>query len=687
MKEDLLNEMDLPLTNPNEELETISRNKFKPLFDITLFEIRSEDYRDKGIDFHIEIKKSKKYTNFRFAIQLKATDVKDFNNDGSISVQINTSNINYLLNFGMPSFYVLYLSKLDAFFYEDLNDFLMDLSEKDPQWYSQSTHVLRFSKRLSQEGIKLMYDTVLKKGIFQREINEKLALQTNIVNKGDRLTIDPDLSISDDKEIRELIENLGLYLINETRWTEIILLHKKTSRSIVSTAKYNLVLGIAYYYNSQLFEALLFLSAASKQNKELPNDLIIHLSYFEATVKFSIGLISQEQYSAQLNEFEKETSIGLYIKLEKAKQMYIDALDKNSPNCYEEFVAKVNNLINDRDANKSFTLFAKCELILHEGSRNNMDYVREIALINGIEEKSGPSLMLRLEFARAFIQKNKQWADNATSLKKEAFESNNHLAFYNALINEVRVYYEFHSFASNITIEKELPGYPKQELPSSEDFLNDMLQRINKATDYYTKVGHTENILISLSLKYEILHFLNQITSADEILKEIENIIVAYDLEQQRKKLQFLKDEGPTHIRFKKWMEEARNNSKSDKLLYDKMVSEMGEMDASENSNIIKTEGQIDIIQLFPIGFFQFPKSELQNVLLILNANSDELISTIKNFLDNGIIPVINIYSNIITEEGYKNGHYEDKGIDSWKNIFRIRKAFYDHKYYRFNKI
>lgn len=44
----LLDEMDLPLVNPNEELETVSNNYFKPLFDVSKFEIHSEDFRDKG---------------------------------------------------------------------------------------------------------------------------------------------------------------------------------------------------------------------------------------------------------------------------------------------------------------------------------------------------------------------------------------------------------------------------------------------------------------------------------------------------------------------------------------------------------------------------------------------------------------------------------------------------------------
>jgi hypothetical protein len=102
----ILDEMNLPWASSNESLEIISNNHFRPLFDPQFFLIRPETERDKGIDHHMEIKKGNRYLNFRFVVQLKATDSKDINKDGSISLQLDTSNINYLLNNPMPAFYV-----------------------------------------------------------------------------------------------------------------------------------------------------------------------------------------------------------------------------------------------------------------------------------------------------------------------------------------------------------------------------------------------------------------------------------------------------------------------------------------------------------------------------------------------------------------------------------------------------
>ena len=107
--------MQLPFTNQKEELETISTNKFKPKFDASLFEFIQEVGRDKGIDFNIEIKLKGKHTNFRFHIQLKATESIKKNKDGTVSLKIYTSNINYLLNAGSPAYYVLYFKQEDIF--------------------------------------------------------------------------------------------------------------------------------------------------------------------------------------------------------------------------------------------------------------------------------------------------------------------------------------------------------------------------------------------------------------------------------------------------------------------------------------------------------------------------------------------------------------------------------------------
>jgi hypothetical protein len=678
----IFDEMNLPLANTNEELSIISENLFKPFFDVQRFMIRSQVEREKGIDFQVEIKHKNRFTNFHFAIQLKATDSKDANKDGSISLQLDTSNINYLLNNSMPAFYVLYFKETNTFYYENINDFAQSLNTKDANWNSQPSHVLRFSKPLNENVISEIFQLTLKKGKFQRTVNEKVITQSMAVNKGDKIVIDADLNITDDKEIRKLIEGIGLEIINEGKWKHLIYVHKKASGNVASTSKYNLVLGIANYYSGNLMEALSFFKTASNHKSELTVDLTNHLLFFDTTVKYSIGLISYEDYDRKMEQLESVDNVGLYIKLEKAKRKYLESPNINSNDRYENFVSDINAIITDPKANDSIKLNAKCELILFEGYKNNMEYVKGVSVINDLEESIGPNIQLRVDSAKRFVSAYETWIKNVQQLKENAIYTKNYFAYYIAIINEVKVTYEFKVYTSNVSIVQDIPGFPKPEIPDKEPFFERMLEKITNAVSYFYHIGHIENTVAALSTKYEILHYLNRIEEAEKVLFDLESIIESYDLAEQRKELEILKNNGATHQHFKVWMDKIFSESDAKKKEYDEMRSEMIKMDEKESKVKEKSTTKNLHINLFPIGHFQFPVEQKELVYEILNI-SMEARKTF-NEMFKMVIPVANIYYNPITQEGYVDGKLADTGIEVWRNIFRVRKSFYENKFYRY---
>jgi len=678
----IFDEMNLPLANTNEELSIISENLFKPLFDVQRFMIRSQVEREKGIDFQVEIKHKNRFTNFHFAIQLKATDSKDANKDGSISLQLDTSNINYLLNNSMPAFYVLYFKETNTFYYENINDFAQSLNTKDANWNSQPSHVLRFSKLLNEDVISEIFQLTLKKGKFQRTLNEKVITQSIAVNKGDKIVIDADFNITDDKEIRKLIEGIGLEIINEGKWKDIIYVHKKASGNVASTSKYNLVLGIANYYSGNLMDALSFFRTATNLKSELTVDLTNHLLFFDTTVKYSIGLISYEEYDRKMQQLESADNVGLYIKLEKAKRKYIESLNINSNDRYENFVSDINAIITDPKANDSIKLNAKCELILFEGYKNNMEYVKGVSMINALEESLGPNIQLRVDSAKRFVSANETWFKNVQQLKEEAINTKNYFAYYIALINEVKVTYEFEVYTAIVFIVQDIPEFPKPEIPAKEPFFERMLEKISKAVSYFYHIGHIENTVAALSTKYEILHYLNRIEDAEKVLYDLESIIESYDLTEQRKKLEILKNNGATHQHFKVWMDKIFSESDAKKREYDEMRSEMIKMDEKESKVKEKSTTKNLHIHLFPIGHFQFPIEQKELVYEILNISMEARKTFDEMF--KMAIPVANIYYNPISQEGYFDGKLADTGIEVWRNVFRVRKSFYENKFYRY---
>lgn len=673
--------MNLPMANSNEELSTISENFFKPLFDVQKFYIRSEQERDKGIDFQIEIKKQNQFTNFRFAIQLKATDSIAPNQDGSISLQLDTSNINYLLNNPMPAYYVLYFKQNNHFYYESINDFAKTLYEKNTDWNKQKSHVLRFSKLFDSLVLEEIYAETLKKGKFQRIVSEKLIAHSTSINSHDRVSVDTNFNVIDDAEIRELIENIGLVIINEGNWKDIITVHKKATGNIASTSKYNLVLGIANYYSGSLTEALSFFRNSINLKTELPEDLLNHLLFFEATVKYSIGLISENDFEKRMELLENAENIGFYIKLEKAKKNYLKSLDQNPNDRFENFVVNVEEIIDNPKVNESIKLNAKCELILFEGFKKNMDYVKSVAMINALEGEAGVNIKLRTETANKLIEANNKWYKNAQETKKKALDRKDNLAYFNIVINELKVAFDFEVCTDNIFVGQDFREESKLEKPNKMPMFEAVLIKISEAIEYYHHINHTENIIAALSTKYEILHYLERFEEASSVLLEIETIIELYDLTEQRRKFEYLKNGGATHQRFNIFLDEIFGGLKSDRKEFDELKKKMVQMDKDEKENSHEEYKSNFQIHLFPIGSFQFPIEKKLEVYEILNITNEA--REVFDMMFENVIPVANIFYDKIIQEGFVDGNVADIGIKCWRNIYKIRKAFYENKFYR----
>src|ERR1700712_5346558 len=154
----------LPRSSRQETLETISRNKLALLFDPALFELRDEHQRDKGIDIIGEIKQDGVYTNFRFAVQLKSTESVKKQKDGSISYPIEVSNLNYLLNFGLPGYYMLYNFPEDQFYIISVNEVFRELQQKYLPDQLPKTYKVKFRQSLDQSQLDAIYKETFESG-------------------------------------------------------------------------------------------------------------------------------------------------------------------------------------------------------------------------------------------------------------------------------------------------------------------------------------------------------------------------------------------------------------------------------------------------------------------------------------------------------------------------------------------
>ncbi|WP_187270234.1 DUF4365 domain-containing protein [Pontibacter qinzhouensis] len=666
----------LPKSSTNEEQETLSRKKFESLFDEKRFILKGEVI-DNGIDYRCEIKYDSRKLGFGFNFQLKSKGAADKNTDESYSKSIETSNIEYLINNGQPAFYGFYLADNDNFYYEHLNDFLISIQEKNPDWEDQLSHTLRFHKQLDSRAVDEIYNIALEHGKMMRGLNGRLAMLPSLAQPSDKIIIGLNQRVIDDSEIRNIVERVGFELINEGRWKDIIHVHQEASGNIGTTAKYNLVLGMANYYSGNLLSALSFFKHARLNSNQLPDYLIKYLTFFDTTVKYTLGMMRQEGYEQVIQTLEGDDELGLYVKLEKVREAYTQSVI-----LFEQFVRELKRIISHPNAFGSVSQMAKCELLLHEGYEMNIDYVQGVAAINSHERHNDLSLEDRLVVANQMADARILWDKQIQELIQETTNSKNYFTYHSTLLNQVRVRYQFDVYSALVRVDKQIPNHPSQPLPDSQQRYEAMLAVLEKVLSYFTQIRHTENMIMVLSTKYELEHYLDRMEEASNTMAELEQLIAQSDSEGLRLQVSMLKDAGTTHEKFKDFIDSIFGKAQAEEEEFQAMVHEMKCMDAEERA-IAKSFDNIYGIMLFPIGFFQFPASEVDDVFTILNIQDAALRSTFCEMFSRGIMPVANIYHNPISEEGYADGHASEQGLKSTKHFYNIRKAFYIRKYYR----
>lgn len=672
----------LPKTNENEDLETISEQNLMPLFDTSRFEVCTKDRRDKGIDITFDTKKDGSHLGFRFIIQLKATNTIKPNTDGSLSKSIDTSNINFLLHNNHPAYYILHDQSTDTFYFEKLHDFIKDLFAKSTEWESSQSHTLRFYKKLTSEEITKIYEEAINWGISQRQLQLQAINISGSLFSNDRISIDSEYNVIGDNDIRMYIEKFGFQLINDGQWNRIIEINSKATGNAASTALYNLILGIANYYAGNRWEAISCLKRA-KNGDGLDEEQQFQLMYFDSTVRFSCGLIDQSEYKLTLEKLEQSKSIGLYIKLHRIKQNYLETITETQAGEFELFKQKINEIINDPDAHKSVILTAQCELILYQGYENNHNFIRGITKLNIFEEAIGIDLQDRIDSAQQFIDVNHEWYKFVSDVTNDAKDSNHVFNYYMAVLNEVIVSFQFLVYTTLYRVLKRIPEISNDELTGNTTSIEIKLTNINEAFNFFKHVGHIENAIVALATKYEILKFSNRNNEADEVMIELESLIDQNDFSEYKERTKKLKNGGCVHEVFQNLLNDIAGRTTASKLEFDGLIEDMRSMDEKELSIEKITSTDRHTITLFPIGDFTFPKSEKSKVFEILNVSENHVIENFEMMFEMGILPVANIYNDSISQEGPAGGNLADKGIQSWRNIHRIRKAFFENRFYR----
>ena len=134
---------DLPKRDRNHEILEQSETVFQTVIsECGEFVIQSTGKYDYGTDFLIEASDAGAITNVRVHVQLKGTQYKK-NTDGSVSLSINRTNLNYLA-MQPNSIFVCYHIPSKRLLVRRVDDVVREYEHSDKGWINQTTVTVRF---------------------------------------------------------------------------------------------------------------------------------------------------------------------------------------------------------------------------------------------------------------------------------------------------------------------------------------------------------------------------------------------------------------------------------------------------------------------------------------------------------------------------------------------------------------
>ena len=146
---------DLPRRDRNRAIEEKAEAAFQKLISQSEdFIFQGADRMDYGTDCQIEVVQQNQPTNVRIHVQLKGTE-SVLNTDGSVSIEISRTNLNYLL--AQPhSFYVCYHVPSDSLRVSFVENVLRQYEHNGTSWTEQKTLTVNFAEVLTVDRLKAL---------------------------------------------------------------------------------------------------------------------------------------------------------------------------------------------------------------------------------------------------------------------------------------------------------------------------------------------------------------------------------------------------------------------------------------------------------------------------------------------------------------------------------------------------
>jgi hypothetical protein len=157
----------LPQAVRSSQLQRQSIARFQSVLPVNLFVFRDERVDDAGVDCSLEILIDNQFTNMRTQVQLKSREKRNARQDGIVTLTVETSNFNYLLN-GSSGLYVLYIEETNELLYAWATDENQRRIEVNSDWRNQETISIPLQE-LNEQALRDVYDRIRREAELRRE--------------------------------------------------------------------------------------------------------------------------------------------------------------------------------------------------------------------------------------------------------------------------------------------------------------------------------------------------------------------------------------------------------------------------------------------------------------------------------------------------------------------------------------
>jgi len=310
----------LPIADDKAALQRRSLAALRARLPEDRFVLRDEREEDYGVDLSIEVLSAGRATNCRAQAQLKGRSGLSRNTDGSFSVPVDVSNLNYLMNGPCPV-YILYRPESDELLFAFALDQLRRLRDQTTSWLAAETVTVRFAAHLDEDGLDSFADRILREAQRHRQLRDAVAATTP--GRPHRFevetTADRDTVLTADEAERILLRH-GLYIVSWGFSERVIdMLALLPQRDVRASATLLLVRGHAEFSSGHYLSAHASLREAKAKSQDLSRDDAQFLTYLLHTVEFALGELTSAEFRDRCDAWRENAPGHLALQYDLAR--------------------------------------------------------------------------------------------------------------------------------------------------------------------------------------------------------------------------------------------------------------------------------------------------------------------------------------------------------------------------------